>query len=258
MLKVKNLTKKFAKFTAVSNESFEVVAGEVVGFVGPNGSGKSTTIDMILGMTSPSSGEIYIDGEKLRRDNTAPLHQHVAYLSTDMNLDRNLTGYQALKYFANLRGKWHPEVDNKVKALASKLDANLNKKIKHLSRGNRQKIGLIAAVMNTPKLLVMDEPTSGFDPIVQNAFIDIIREHQKNGGAVFISSHNLSEVSEICDRVIFIIGGQIVANELMSTLQKMAPKREVIDLDAVFEALVQKNSHHIGNDKGDEYAQKYI
>lgn len=241
MLEVKNLTKTFDHFTAVSNENFEVLSGEIVGFVGPNGAGKSTTIDMILGLTNASEGDVLINKIKLTRENTAVLHHSIGFLSNDMNLDRNLTGRQALEYFANLRGDYSKKVQERIAELAAKIEANLDKKISKLSRGNRQKIGLIAAVMNQPHLLIMDEPTSGFDPIVQNVFNEIIFEHKKSGGAALISSHNLSEVAEICDRVIFIVGGKIVANKKMTSLKDEAPKREIIDLDAVFEKLVLNN-----------------
>ncbi|MCT4377804.1 ABC transporter ATP-binding protein [Leuconostoc falkenbergense] len=239
MLKVKHVTKKFGDFTAISDVSFDVKKGEIVGFIGPNGSGKSTTIDLILGLTHATSGQIEIAGEQLNRNNSAKLRQNMSFLSTDMNLDRTVTGRQALTYFANLRHVPESERSSRIDHLAGLLNANLDKPIKKLSRGNRQKISLIAALLNNPKLLVMDEPTSGFDPVVQNIFIDLIHQHKKNGGAGLISSHNLSEVAEICDRVVFIVGGKIVANKEMAELQAIAPKHEVIDLDAVFEKLVQ-------------------
>ncbi len=241
MLEVKNLSKQFGRFEAVKNANFAVDRGEIVGFVGPNGAGKSTTIDMILGLTKPEVGEILINSEILTQKSAAKLHQKMGFLSTDMNLDRNLTGYEALAFFAHLRGDWTPAVKNNIKKLAVEINANLNKKIKKLSRGNRQKIGLIASIMNAPELLVMDEPTSGFDPIVQSEFIRLLKAHKAQGGSALISSHNLSEIAEICDRVVFIVGGRIVDNQSMNGLREKAPKREIIDLDAVLEKLVDKN-----------------
>lgn len=224
VIQIDALTKTYGTSRGVTEISLSVPEGAIFGFLGPNGAGKSTTINMLLGLIHPTSGAIRIfdkpideQGIDIRRD--------VGFLPSDMALDKHLTGWQQLEYFGRLRGDFDPKY---VRELAQRLDCNLSRKIRTLSRGNRQKVGLIQALMHKPKLLILDEPTSGLDPLIQAEFNEIILDHKKAGRTTFISSHVLSEIQELCDRVAFIRQGKIVANSTMDELSKAAPKQAII------------------------------
>jgi len=221
VIELSNLTKTYGKSRGVTNINLEVTEGMVFGFLGPNGAGKSTTMNMLINFTHPTSGSIKIFG----KDNTKyglDIRKEIGFLASDMALDGNLTGWQQLEYFGKLRGKFDKPY---VKELAKRLDCNLGKKTKTLSRGNRQKVALIAALMHKPKLLLLDEPTSGLDPLIQAEFNKIILEHKASGRTALISSHVLSEVQELCDRVAFIRQGEIIANKTLDELAEAAPKQ---------------------------------
>lgn len=261
VITTENLTKTYGKSRGVNDITLEVPAGTIYGFLGPNGAGKSTTINMLLGLIKPTSGKIKIfdlpvesNGLKIRRD--------VGFLPSDMSLDGHLTGWQQLEYFGNLRGNFDKKY---ISELANRLDCNLNRKIRTLSRGNRQKVGLIQALMHRPKLLILDEPTSGLDPLIQAEFNEIIFDHKKKGNTTFISSHVLSEVQELCDHVAFIREGRVVASSTMDELASVAPKQAVIissdkklntglkKLSGVSNLEV-KGTHHSFNYNGDSNA----
>lgn len=221
VIELSNLTKTYGKSRGVKNINLEVPEGMVFGFLGPNGAGKSTTINMLINFTHPTSGSIKIFG----KDSAAhglEIRKDIGFLASDMALDGGLTGWQQLEYFGRLRGKFDKTY---IKELCKRLDCNLSKKTKTLSRGNRQKVALIAALMHKPKLLLLDEPTSGLDPLIQAEFNKIILEHKAAGRTTFISSHVLSEVQELCDRVAFIRQGEIIANKTLDELAEAAPKQ---------------------------------
>lgn len=203
-LVLQQLTKHYGKQRGVENLSLEVKPGEVFGFLGPNGAGKSTTIRTIMNFQSPTSGKALVFGLDSVK-HSAALKARIGYLAGDFMMYENLTGAQYLKFMAHIRGI----NSNEVTPLANRLQATLNKKIKHLSRGNKQKIGLIAALLHDPDLLILDEPTSGLDPLMQQTFYDILKEHTAQGKSVFMSSHVLSEVQTTCDRVAFMKEGQL-------------------------------------------------
>ena len=220
IIKVNKLTKKFGRKKALSEVSFEVKAGSITGFLGPNGAGKSTTMNVLMGFMSADSGtatifdrKVSVNDEKVRRD--------VGFLSNNMALDDGLTARQEIEYFGHLAGNFDEKYMERV---AKKLGLTLDAKIGSLSTGNHQKVALITALMGKPKLLVLDEPTNGLDPIVQAEFNKLILELKENGSTVFISSHILSEVDELCDEFIFIRGGKIVAmktrDEVKDTVSK--------------------------------------
>jgi ABC-2 type transport system ATP-binding protein len=222
VVELKGLTKRYpgSNVDAVHDVSLKVFAGQVFGFLGPNGAGKSTTINLLMGLIRPTSGSIQVlglddtkKGLKIRHD--------VGYLTGDMALDEALTGTQQLAYIANLRGKVSQPY---LKELAKRLDCDLKAKIKTLSRGNRQKVGLIAALMHRPQLLILDEPTSGLDPLIQMEFNKLILEHKARGGTTFISSHVLSEVQELCDQVAIVRHGKLVADKPLREIVSEAPK----------------------------------
>lgn len=222
VIELEGLTKRYpgSDIDALHDVSLSVLPGQIFGFLGPNGAGKSTTVSMMVGLLRPTRGSIRILGKDDLSEGLA-IRREVGYLTSDMALDKGLTGWQQLEYIGHLRGKFDK---NAVTELAKRLDSDLTKKIKSLSRGNRQKIGLIAALMHKPTVLILDEPTSGLDPLIQIEFNKIILEHKRGGGTTFISSHVLSEVQELCDQVAIIRTGKLIANKPLSEIISEAPK----------------------------------
>lgn len=220
-LKISHLTKLYDDTHGIRDINLTVNKGEVFGFLGPNGAGKSTTINTILDLLKPESGTIEILGFDHKK-NTKKVHKQLGYLSGDMETDPTLTGRQYLTFVSHLHGG----IDKKtIETLTKRLKADLTTKIKHLSRGNRQKIGLIAALMHDPDILVLDEPTSGLDPLIQTEFNAIIKEHKERGKTTFMSSHVLSEVQETCDRVGFIRDGRLVHVGSLRALLEGTPRK---------------------------------
>lgn len=218
---LRNVTKHYGSFVGIEDISLTLKAGEIFGFLGPNGAGKTTTINMLVNLTKPTSGSIELFGLD-NQVNGIESRRRIGYLAGDMALDKNLTGAQHLEYFGRLRGTYD---ESYITELARRLGCDLSRKIKTLSRGNKQKVALISALAHKPELLILDEPTSGLDPLVQAEFNEIIQEHKKAGKTAFISSHVLSEVQELCDRVAFIREGKLIANKPMKEIVRGAPKR---------------------------------
>lgn len=220
VIELTNLTKTYGSNRGVNDVSLNVDQGIVFGFLGPNGAGKTTTISMLVDLIRPTEGSVRILGLDSIRD-SVEIRRRIGFLAGDFALDEALTGYQQLEYFGNLRGG----VDKKrIRELADRFDSDLSRQIKKLSRGNRQKIGLISALMHDPELLIFDEPTSGLDPLIQAEFNSVILEHKKQGKTTFMSSHLLAEVEEICDQVGFIREGRLLAVQNIQDLQVNAPK----------------------------------
>ena len=222
-IEIKNLTKHYDKLHGIDNVSLEVQKGEIFGFLGPNGAGKSTTINTILDILRPDSGSVQILGIGHRE--VKQTHRLIGYLATDMETDPTLTGKQYLSFVAALQKNVKKSY---TEELAVRLKADLSIKIKHLSRGNRQKIGLIAALMHRPEVLILDEPTSGLDPLIQSEFYAILREHQAAGKTTFMSSHVLSEVQEVCSRVGFIKDGKLLQVSSLEALLEKASRQVVV------------------------------
>jgi ABC-2 type transport system ATP-binding protein len=212
VISLKNVTKLYGDVVGIQDVSLDVPAGTVFGFLGPNGAGKTTTISMLVDLIRPTSGSINVLGLDSVRD-SLKIRREIGFLAGDMRLDNSLTGWQQLEYFGHLHGGFNKQL---VAELSRRLDCNLNKKFKTLSRGNQQKVSLVAALMNQPRLLILDEPTSGLDPLIQQEFNKIILEQKQRGTTTFISSHLLSEVQEICDHVAFIKQGKLIASNPMS------------------------------------------
>jgi ABC-2 type transport system ATP-binding protein len=212
------LTKSFGAVRAVDGVSFAVELGEVVGFLGPNGAGKTTTLRMLLDLARPTSGRVAVLGTDPRRAGAA-LRKRIGYMPGNLVLYDRLSGREFIELFAALRG---------VRALgacldlAARLDVPLDRPIGTLSRGNRQKLGVVQALAPRPELLVLDEPTSGLDPIVQREFRSLVRSAVENGAAVLLSSHVLSEVQRIADRIAIIRSGRLVTIESVSQLEARA------------------------------------
>ncbi len=214
ILTLNRVTKHYGTSRGIEEVSLDVHSGEVFGFLGPNGAGKTTTIRLILDMIRPSSGNIIIFGQDSRLQ-SVDLHRRIGFLSGDIEMDPHLTGKQYITYMANIHGNVS---DKRIAHYTSLLNVELHKKIRHLSRGNKQKIGLVIALMHDPELLVFDEPTTGLDPIIQAQFNELIHDFTKSGKTVFFSSHILSEVQNICDRVGFIKDGSLVAVQPLEEL----------------------------------------
>lgn len=215
---ISSLTKRYASSAsnAVENLTLSIRAGEVYGFLGSNGAGKSTTIRMIMNFIQPTSGAIEILGMDSARDAVA-IHRDIGYISGDVALPKNVTGSQLLAYL----GELHGAVDKPyLRLLVDRFSAQLDKKIGELSKGNRQKIGILQACMHKPAILILDEPTSGLDPLMQEAFYETLLEAKERGAAVLLSSHNFAEVERICDRVAIIRDGRLVADASVEELRK--------------------------------------
>ena len=223
---VDKLTKYYGTFKALSNVSFNVNKGEVFGLIGPNGAGKSTTMRSMLNFIFPSKGSITINGLDSKKD-YLKIRSLIGYLPGEFTTYENMNGQEYLKHILHLRKI--PQNENYVKKLAKRFDLDLSKKAKNLSKGNKQKIGIIQAFCHDPEILILDEPTSGLDPLKQQVFDDLILEYKEKGKTIFISSHVLPEVEMLCDRVAIIKDGRIVAENTMSKLKSMAMNRfEVI------------------------------
>ena len=228
------LTKYYGKNRGIEDVNLDVQEGEVFGFLGPNGAGKSTTIRTLLDEIRPTSGAATILGLDARKD-VVDIRRHVGYIPADLALYPNLTGRDTLTYFANLRGgvDW-----SYVDELADRLDSDLSRKVGDLSTGNRQKVGVIQAFMNRPALLIMDEPTSGLDPLVQSEFQAMLREVTAEGRTVFLSSHTLSEVQRVADRVGIIRDGFLITVESVTDLRSKAMRQVEFVLDSPADASV--------------------
>jgi ABC-2 type transport system ATP-binding protein len=227
VIRINNLTKKYGDFTAVKDLSLDIHPGEIFGFLGPNGAGKTTTIRTVLDLIRPTAGGATILGKDVH-EHAVELRRHVGYLPGDLALYPNLTGRETLTYFANLRGgvDW-----DWVDQLAERFDADLTKKVGDYSSGNRQKVGLLQAFMSRPEVYILDEPSTGLDPLMQQEFQGLLREVVKAGATVFLSSHTLSEVERVADRVGFIRLGELVAVEEMAALHDRALRRVSMTFD---------------------------
>jgi len=245
------LTKHYGDFPALVDLNLDVERGEIFGFLGPNGAGKTTMIRTILDEIRPTKGTATLLGMDSHRQ-SVEIRNHIGYVPGDLAMYPNLTGRDTITYFANLRGgvDW-----DFVESLADRLDADLSKKVGDLSSGNRQKIGLIQAFMNKPELLIMDEPSSGLDPLVQREFQKMMREVSADGRTVFLSSHTLSEVQRVADRVGIIRHGKLIAVEGVADLRSKAIRTVNLFFDepvvaATFEGLpgvreVGVENHHV-------------
>ena len=206
---ITGFSKTYGTKIAVDRLDLKVEKGEVFGFLGPNGAGKSTTIRSILNFLTPSDGEIRIFGLDSVRNSVA-IKNHIGYLAGDISLYDSMSGYQLLKYLTRLGKNTNWDY---VNDLSTRLQISLQAKIGTLSKGNKQKIGLIQAFMHQPKLLILDEPTSGLDPLMKQVFYKMVLEIKDFGNSVFISSHDLNEVQHICDKAAFIKSGRLIATE---------------------------------------------
>lgn len=203
---------------ALHKLNITIMPGEVYGYLGPNGAGKSTTIRLLMNFIQPSEGHAHILGKDIVKD-SVDIKRRVGYLPGEFAYYPGMTGRQFLNYMAELQP---PRRKTYVSELARRFDVPLNRKLNTLSKGNRQKIGVIQAFASQPDVLILDEPTSGLDPLMQESFFQLVRESKDRGATIFFSSHNLSEVQKICDRVGFIRDGELIAEQTISQLSQSA------------------------------------
>ncbi|SDZ40559.1 ABC-2 type transport system ATP-binding protein [Micromonospora pattaloongensis] len=220
-ISTEKLVKTYGRNRGLAGLDLAVDTGEVYGFLGPNGAGKSTTIRLLLDLIRPTSGRVTVLGADPRRGGVA-LRRRIGYLAGDFVVDGRQTGQELLGYLANLRGG---VPRRRIAELADRLDLDLSRKIKGLSKGNRQKIGVVQAFMHSPELLILDEPTSGLDPFLQQQFVAMVRAARAAGQTVFMSSHVMSEVQQTADRVGIIRDGRLLTVERVEELRERAVRR---------------------------------
>jgi len=226
-IEVSALTKAFGRNRGIEDVSFAVQRGEVFGFLGPNGAGKSTTIRLILGLYHPTAGHVRVQGRDPTSDPVA-VHRAVGYLPGELALFPRMTGRQHLDWLARGRGTTDLTLRDE---LVERFDAELDRPVRTLSKGNRQKIGLILAFFHRPDVLVLDEPTSGLDPLLQDEFDHLLRETVASGRTVFLSSHELDEVQRAADRVAIIKDGRLVLVDTVEALRNSAPRTVEFQFD---------------------------
>jgi len=215
------LTKTYGRRRGLAGLDLAVDTGEVYGYLGPNGAGKTTTIRVLLDLIRPTSGRVEVLGADPHRDGVA-LRRRIGYLPGDFVVDGRQTAGELLTYLGNLRGG---VPRTRIAALAARLDLDLTARIRSLSKGNRQKVGVVQAFMHEPELLILDEPTSGLDPLLQQTFLDMVREARAGGQTVFMSSHVMSEVQQTADRVGIVRDGALVTVERVEDLRERAVRR---------------------------------
>jgi ABC-2 type transport system ATP-binding protein len=237
-IRAEGLTKRYRAVAALDHLDLEVAPGEVIGYLGPNGAGKTTTIRLLLGLISPSGGRAEIFGADCQR-RPAQTHRRLAFVAGEANLWPSLTGAETL----HLLGRVHGSVDAAYRdELIARFDLDPAKKIRAYSKGNRQKVILIAALMTRAPLLILDEPTSGLDPLMEEAFRLSIREARDRGQTVFLSSHILSEVEALCDRVAILRAGKLVETGTLAQLRHLS----ALTVQATFDGAVPDLSRVAG------------
>lgn len=216
MLKIENLTKCYKDKVAVDNLSLKLNDGEIFGFIGPNGAGKTTTVKCILNFIKKNKGNIYID-DKLMDTNSEYLKELIGYVPSEVNLYEELTVIEMIKLSNTFYKK---DCMNKALKLIKLLEIDENKKIEQLSFGNLKKVSIVLAFMHNPKLVILDEPTSGLDPLIKEKFFHLLEEEKKHGTTIFFSTHVLSEVNKMCDRVGIIKDGKLIKIDDVKNLMK--------------------------------------
>ena len=219
MIKVKNLEKKYGDFIALNKINFEVSKGTIHGLLGENGAGKTTTMRCLLGLSYPDSGDMWISNQKVTKSNFK-IREKLSYLAGDFRPYENFTPLEYFQYILrieNNKSKLYQELSERFKL-------ELSKKIKDLSKGNKQKVGIVQAFMKDPQLLILDEPTSGLDPNFQRVFRDLIFEEKSKGKTILLSSHDLLEISSCCDYVTIIKEGNVVASQSKDEIEKKSLK----------------------------------
>jgi len=218
VIKTERLTKSYGEHRGIIELDLDVAEGEVFGFLGPNGAGKTTTMRVLLDLIRPTSGRAEVFGIETTADPVA-IHRRVGYLPGEFDMYDRLTGAQTIAYFGNLRGG----VDKAyVAELVERLDLDPSRRFKEYSKGNKQKVGLIVALQHRPDLLILDEPTAGLDPLMQQTFFALVREARRAGRTIFLSSHIIDEVDRTCDRVAIIREGRLVQVDTIEAIRELS------------------------------------
>jgi ABC-2 type transport system ATP-binding protein len=207
IIEIKSLTKRYGRARGIEDLSFDIEQGEIFGYLGPNGSGKTTTIRCLMGLLRPTSGQCYVLGRRIE-PGRATQHARIGYLPGDFRIWPGRTARKSLKLMANLGNGTN--VNHRRDELAERLDLDLDRKVRALSKGNRQKVGVIYAFQHQPEVLILDEPTIGLDPLIKQVVLDLIREVAAEGATVLLSSHDLSEVAAVCKRAAILREGRLV------------------------------------------------
>ena len=218
IIQTEKLTKSYGVHRGIIDVDLEVAEGEIFGFLGPNGAGKTTTIRVLLDLIRPTAGTARVFGIVSSEDPVG-IHRRIGYIPGEFTLYDRLTGGQTMDYFGNLRGGVERAYQRQ---LIERFDIDPKRRYKELSKGNKQKIGLVIALQHQPELLILDEPTSGLDPLIQQSFFELVREAKAEGRTVFLSSHILSEVEKTCDRVAIIREGRLVKVDSVEGLRDLA------------------------------------
>ncbi len=230
IIEVNHLTKYYGKSRGIVDVSFSVEEGEIFGFIGPNGAGKSTTIRLFLSLIYPTSGDARIFGKDCIKFGPE-IRQEIGYLPSEVFYYEGMKVLDLLKYSASF---FNQDSTKRMYELADLMELDLKRRINDLSYGNKKKVGIVQGLLHSPKLIILDEPTAGLDPLMQHKFFDLIREENKRGATIFFSSHILGEVQRLCNRVAIIKEGSVIAIQDMKTLQKDNYKKvhiETVDLD---------------------------
>lgn len=248
IIEVKNVTKKFGSFKALDEISFQVNSGEIFGFIGPNGAGKTTTIRILLGLLKATSGGAKIFGKDAWKD-AVDIHKRLAYVPGEVNLWPNLTGGEIIDLFLKMSGNadWKRRDE-----LIERFQLDPTKKSRTYSKGNRQKVALVAAFSQDADLYILDEPTSGLDPLMEQVFQECVREAKKQGKAVFLSSHILSEVEKLCDRVAIIREGKIIEQGTLHELRHLTRSNVIVRTKEKVTGLKAMNGVHQLEEKDGE------
>ncbi|MEV6276223.1 ABC transporter ATP-binding protein [Nocardia sp. NPDC051832] len=219
-IRTEGLTKHYGKHVALTDLDLDVVQGEVFGFLGPNGAGKSTTIRILLDLIRPTAGTVEVLGVDPRKGG-AELRRRIGYLPGELEIEGRNTARALLEFLADQHGNVPAQ---RITDLADLLDLDLSRKVGAMSKGNKQKVGIIAAFMHNPDLLILDEPTSGLDPLLQQRFLDLVSAAKANGQTVFMSSHILSEVQQTADRAVIMRAGRLLGTENVEDLRRRSPR----------------------------------
>ena len=248
MLSLDNVSKYFGKVRAAENLSFTLEKGEVFGFIGPNGAGKSTTIRMIIGALKPTQGEILYDGKNIKKNKK--YIENIAYVPGDVNLWGDLTGEEVINFMMKTRN--YKNDDEKLR-LIDKFKLDGSKKCKMYSKGNRQKVALISAFLSDAELLIFDEPTTGLDPLMERVFHEEVIRAKKAGKTILLSSHILSEVEKLADRIAIIKDGEIIESGSIKELRHITRMEYIIETDDDITALKHRRFVHEFSESPDGY-----
>jgi ABC-2 type transport system ATP-binding protein len=221
-INIRNLTKYYGKARGVEDISIRVEVGDIFGFIGPNGAGKSTTIRVLLGLIFPTSGSVEVLGMNIL-DEPKKIRQQLGYIPSDANFYDRMTVREFLEYCI----RFYPSVNgnNRIGELCNLFGLDLNRKLLDLSMGNKKKVSIVQSLIHRPKLLILDEPTTGLDPLVQARFFDLLREENRNGMTIFFSSHVLSDIQSTCRTVAIIKDGSIIKTEDVDSLRRKQLKK---------------------------------